>query len=72
MSGRHKGVWRFNPGTIYGLPRPNPALANDKPSKAVLAVPISYKVKQDRRESVPTSPVLLGIFLALALFFYWL
>jgi hypothetical protein len=72
MSGRHKGVWRFNPSTIYGLPRPNPALPNDKPAKAVLAIPNSYKVKQDWRESVPTLPVLLGLFVAFALFFYWL
>jgi hypothetical protein len=72
MSGRHKGVWRYNPSTIHGQPRPNPALSNNKPSKAVLDVPISYKVKQDWRESVPTSPVLLGLLVALALFFYWL
>jgi hypothetical protein len=72
MSGRHKGVWRFAPSSIYGQSRPNPALPNDKPSKSVLDVPISYQVKQGWRESVPASPVLLGLFVAFALFFYWL
>jgi hypothetical protein len=41
LSGRHKGVWRFNPSTLYGVPRPAPGPASAISSKTSLTTPIS-------------------------------
>ena len=41
LSGRHRDVWRFNPSTLYGAPRPIPSPATHKIFKTSSVIPVT-------------------------------
>lgn len=67
LSGRHSGVWRFNPSTFYGQPRPYPTRKNDQPAKAELIAPPNSGMpkKFDLTGILPSTQVIFALLFGL-------